>query len=39
MRYALNTVAVTAPDWLLAHSEAEWADRYRERASDHRLPK
>jgi transposase len=39
MRYALNTLAVTAPDWLLAHSESEWVDRYRERASDYRLPK
>jgi transposase len=39
MRYALNTLAVTAPDGLLAQSESEWVDRYRECASDYRLPK
>lgn len=39
MRYALNTLATTAPEWLLAHSDPEWVDRYRERASDYRLPK
>ncbi len=39
MRYALNTLATTAPEWLLAHSDPDWVDRYRERASDYRLPK
>lgn len=28
MRFALNSLAVVAPDWLLAHSEIAWLDRY-----------
>jgi len=38
MRHALNTLAVAAPDWLLAHSQAEWVDRYGPRVDDYRLP-
>jgi transposase len=39
MRHALNALAVAAPDWLQAHSRAEWVDRYGPRADDYRLPK
>jgi transposase len=39
MRHALNVLAVAAPDWLLAHSHAEWVDRYGPRVEDYRLPK
>lgn len=39
LRHALNEVASTAPEWLLAHTTSEWADRYGPRASDYRLPK
>ena len=39
MRHALNALAVAAPDWLQAHSQAEWVDRYGPRADDFRLPK
>jgi transposase len=38
MRHALNTLAMVAPDWLLAHSQAEWVDRYGPRVDDYRLP-
>jgi len=39
MRHALNVLAEVAPDWLLAHMNAEWAERYEKRCSDFRLPK
>jgi transposase len=39
MRHALNRLAVVAPEWLLAHSRAEWVDRYGPRVDDYRLPK
>jgi transposase len=39
MRYALNTLAVVAPDWLLQHSSPHWLDRYASRADDFHLPK
>lgn len=39
MRHALNTLAATAPAWLLAHSEPEWVERYGKRVDDYRLPK
>ncbi|GCE29235.1 hypothetical protein KDA_47190 [Dictyobacter alpinus] len=32
-------LAVVAPDWLLAHNEAEWVERYRHRIEESRLPK
>jgi transposase len=38
MRYALNTLAVVAPEWLRAVSPPEWWDRYTRRAEDDRLP-
>ena len=38
MRYALNALAVVAPEWTVAHSQAEWVERYGERASNYRLP-
>lgn len=39
MRRALNVLAEVAPDWLLEHIDAEWAERYQKRFSDFRLPK
>src|SRR3989441_5240682 len=39
MRHALDVLAEVAPDWLLEHMDAEWAERYRKRFSDFRLPK
>ena len=40
LRAALNSLAVAAPDWLLAHAQPEWVDRYAQRASaDRRLAK
>ena len=39
MRFALNSLAVVAPEWLLAHSDAEWIERYGHRIEESRLPK
>lgn len=39
MRHALNTLALVAPDWLRAHRQPEWIDRYGARVEDYRLPK
>jgi transposase len=39
LRHALNVLAVTVPDWLLAHSALDWVDRYGPRMDDYRLPK
>jgi transposase len=40
LRAALNSLAVAAPEWLLAHAEPEWATRYALRAAaDRRLTK
>jgi transposase len=39
MRHALNRLAVVAPEWLQAHSRAEWLVRYGRRAEDDRLSK
>ena len=39
MRFALNSLAVVAPDWLLQHSEAEWVERYGHRIEESRLPR
>jgi transposase len=39
MRHALNRLAIVAPEWLQAHSRAEWLARYGRRAEDDRLPK
>ncbi len=38
MRFALNSLAVVAGAWLLAHSEAEWLDRYGHRIEESHLP-
>ncbi len=38
LRYALNSLAVAVPDWLVARSRPEWADRYARRVEDYRLP-
>ena len=39
MRHALESLAVVAPDWLLAHAQPDWAERYGHRAMDSRLAK
>jgi transposase len=39
MRQALDTLAVSAPEWLLTVVEPEWAERYRGRMDGFRLPK
>ena len=39
MRYALNSLAVTDPEWLRTHSQPEWVERYGTRLDDYRLPK
>jgi transposase len=39
IRHALNVLAEVAPDWLLEHMDAQWAERYQKRFSDFRLPK
>lgn len=38
MRHALNTLAVAAPEWMLAHSQPDWIDRYGPQVRDYRLP-
>ena len=38
LRHALNTLAVVAPDWLLAQVPAVWFDRYGRRFENYRLP-
>jgi transposase len=39
MRFALNSLAVAAPDWLLPRSDAQWVERYAHRIEESRLPK
>ena len=39
MRFALNSLAIVAGEWLLAHSDPEWVDRYRHRIEESRLPR
>jgi len=39
LRHTLNVLAVTVPEWLLAHSQGDWEDRYGPRVDDYRLPK
>jgi transposase len=39
MRFALNSLAVGAFDWLLAHSDPEWVERYGHRIEESRLPR
>lgn len=38
LRHALNSLAVVAPTWLLAHSHPDWLERYGPRVEDYRLP-
>ena len=38
MRAALNSLAVVDPDWLRAHSQSEWVERYGPRSEDSRIP-
>jgi transposase len=38
MRFALNSLAIVAGEWLLAHSDPEWVDRYGHRIEEARLP-
>ena len=38
MRAALDALAVVAPDWLRAHTPAEWFERYGRRVEEYRLP-
>jgi transposase len=38
MRFAPGSLAVAASDWLLAHSDLEWLDRYGHRIEESRLP-
>ena len=39
MRFALNSLAVVAGDWLLAHCQEEWIDRYGHRIEEGRFPR
>lgn len=39
MRYALNRLAVVAPDWLRLQVQPAWLERYELRAENFRLPK
>jgi transposase len=39
LRATLNALAVAAPDWLIAHSQPIWVERYSERIEDYHLPK
>jgi transposase len=38
LRHALNCLAMVAPDWLRAHSQPEWVERYEARMEDARTP-
>jgi transposase len=38
MKQALESLAVAAPDWLRAHADPQWVERYRQHFP-HRLPK
>ena len=39
LRYALNTLAEVAPEWLGANLQSEWCDRYGKRVENTRLPR
>jgi transposase len=39
LRFVPGSLAVVAPDWLLAHSDADWTLRYGHRIEESRLPK
>lgn len=38
LRHALNSLAVVEPEWLRAHAQPEWPERYAPRAFDHYIP-
>ncbi|HZD13815.1 MAG TPA: transposase [Pseudonocardiaceae bacterium] len=38
LRAALEALSVAAPDWLAAHIDAQWVQRYGARADSYRLP-
>jgi transposase len=38
-RHALDALAVAAPEWLVRHAPAPWAQRYRAQMDEYRLPK
>ena len=38
MRFALNSLATVAPDWLLSHDHPEWVERYGHRIEEGLLP-
>jgi transposase len=38
LRHALNSLAVVAPEWIVAHSQRDWLERYGPRCEDARLP-
>jgi transposase len=38
LRHALNVLAVAAPEWLLANSQAAWLERYGRRCDESRVP-
>lgn len=39
LRHALNDLAEAAPDWLAAHLDPAWSERYAVRVEEYRLPK
>jgi transposase len=39
MRFALNSLAIVAGDWLLEHSDAAWVHRYGHRIEEGRFPR
>jgi transposase len=39
LRHALDTLAIAAPEWLRAHLQPEWVERYGTRFEETRLPK
>jgi transposase len=39
LRHALNVLAEVAPNWLLAHIDEEWFERYSRRFDEYRFPK
>ena len=39
LRTALDALAVAAPDWLRAHADKTWAERYERRGGDVHIPK
>lgn len=38
LRHTLNHLALHAPDWLRAHAQAAWVERYGQRITEYRLP-